>query len=206
MPAGFGGVGMGAGGGVAGTTSRGDSTAGQITGSERFIRGARQPGQFVGSDSSDARNFMSQMSTLAAFSQQNRGNNSDAQNANRQSGNSRNSRRTQPRVETTVGFDFTPSQPVYTGTLLQSRFTSPRLNKLGDITVRMEGRTAILSGVVPTEHDRALAEQLALLEAGVDSVRNELTSSAAPPKLPPPEAQPPAASPSAVPPAATSPG
>ena len=42
------------------------------------------------------------------------------------------------------------------------------------LTAAVQGRTLILRGAVATEHDRALAERLALLEPGVESVRNEL--------------------------------
>lgn len=42
------------------------------------------------------------------------------------------------------------------------------------ISITMEGRTAVLTGTVSTEHDRALAERLTLLEPGVSAIRNEL--------------------------------
>ncbi|MBN8627063.1 MAG: BON domain-containing protein [Planctomycetes bacterium] len=200
MPSGFGGV-SGMGGGVAGATQRGDTTAGQVTGNERFVRGARQPGQFVGSDAGDSNNFFSQLSSYAS-QQQRRGNN-DNSNPNRQSGMSGgNSRRVQPRVEQSIAFDFAPPKPELVDAALQSRFKlSPRFAKLGAIEVTMVGRTAVLSGVVATEHDRALAAQLASLEAGVSEVRNDLTIAAGPaaPAVVPPVAAPPAIG---VPPAA----
>ena len=52
---------------------------GSVTGSERFVRGARQPGEFVGADSGDSRNFFSQQSN--AFQPNNQPTN---RNANRQ--------------------------------------------------------------------------------------------------------------------------
>lgn len=182
MAPGFGGVGAGgmggAGGGVAGATTRGDTTAGQVTGNERFVRGARQPGQFVGSDSRDTTNFMSQIAAYSAIQSGLGRNNSNASNVNRQSGMSGmgNSRVTMPRIQQSVGFDYVPPKAETVDAVLQSRFAlSPRLSRIGSIAVRMEGRTAILTGVVATAHDRALAEQLASLEAGVSGVRNELT-------------------------------
>jgi osmotically-inducible protein OsmY len=42
------------------------------------------------------------------------------------------------------------------------------------ISVAVEGSTAVLRGSVPSVQDRKLAEQMALLEPGVRSVRNEL--------------------------------
>jgi hypothetical protein len=47
------------------------------------------------------------------------------------------------------------------------------------ISVSMEGRTAVLSGTVASEHDRVLAERLALLEPGVSAIRNELVVASA---------------------------
>ncbi len=43
------------------------------------------------------------------------------------------------------------------------------------ITVVVEGKTAVLQGVVRTDHSKAIAERLALLEPGIYRVRNELT-------------------------------
>ena len=40
--------------------------------------------------------------------------------------------------------------------------------------VEMQGRTAILRGVVATEHDRDLAERVVRLEATVDQVQNQI--------------------------------
>ncbi|MGC3967665.1 MAG: hypothetical protein QM775_09920 [Pirellulales bacterium] len=160
MPAGFGGA-MGMGGGVAGATTRGDNSAGQITGGERFVRGARQPGQFVGGDSGDAASFFSQLSNYSA--QQGHRANNDTSNPNRQTGmtGGLGSRRVQPRVEQSIGFDFAPPKPELVDAALQSRFQlSPRMAKLGAIDVRMEGRTAVLSGVVATAHDRAVSRAI----------------------------------------------
>jgi hypothetical protein len=43
------------------------------------------------------------------------------------------------------------------------------------VEIEIVDRTAVLRGVVPTAHDRAVAEQLALLEPGISRVTNELT-------------------------------
>ena len=40
--------------------------------------------------------------------------------------------------------------------------------------IEMQGRTAILRGVVATEHDRDLAERVVRLEATVDQVQNQI--------------------------------
>jgi len=41
--------------------------------------------------------------------------------------------------------------------------------------VTIEGETAVLRGVVATEHDRRIAEQVARLEPGIRRVENLLT-------------------------------
>ena len=48
------------------------------------------------------------------------------------------------------------------------------IKKTTPVTVVMQGDTAVLRGEVASEHDRALAESIALLEPGIWDVRNEL--------------------------------
>ena len=57
---------------------------------------------------------------------------------------------------------------------------SPTIGAYGPVNVQVEGGTAILRGTVPTDHDRILAAQLALLEPRVSQVRNELQVASAP--------------------------
>ena len=45
----------------------------------------------------------------------------------------------------------------------------------GQVTLAMEGSTAVLTGTVESAHAREVAERLALLEPGIAAVRNELT-------------------------------
>jgi osmotically-inducible protein OsmY len=167
---GLGALGMnGVGGSLAGATTRGDAAAGQVTGNERFLRNNRQAGQFVGSDSADTSNFFSQLSGLAA-TQGARGQN------NQQNTNNVRLMPSKARVLVTPGFSVTmPSGDRVSTTLQQRLEKSQRIGRLGPISVRLEGRTAVLSGSVATEHDRDLAAQVALLEAGVAAVRNELS-------------------------------
>jgi len=67
----------------------------------------------------------------------------------------------------------------------------PGMSQLGPIRATLEGRTAVLRGMVATEADRQLAEGLAMLEPEVQAVRNELvvgspgtTGEALPPPVP----------------------
>ncbi|HVW35858.1 MAG TPA: hypothetical protein VHB99_01095, partial [Pirellulales bacterium] len=55
-----------------------------------------------------------------------------------------------------------------------------RVLATSSVEIRLEGRTAVLRGSVATDHDRALAEQLALLKPGISFVRNELSTTAPP--------------------------
>ncbi len=52
----------------------------------------------------------------------------------------------------------------------------------GEITVSMEGSTAVLRGTVESAHARDVAERLAMLEPGIAEVRNELIVRPAEPK------------------------
>jgi hypothetical protein len=96
------------------------------------------------------------------------------------------------RVRLEPAFDA-PTPPV-AGAALQ---VETRLNAtfarraMTAATVQISGQTAILQGAVSTDHERALAEQLASLEPGVSQVQNLLTvAPAAPPQtqLLPPQA------------------
>jgi osmotically-inducible protein OsmY len=73
-------------------------------------------------------------------------------------------------------------------TLVQLLSRSPRVQALSPIQVLVQGRTATLRGVVATDYDRALAEQVTRLEPGISQVRNELVVAVAPaePELAPP--------------------
>jgi hypothetical protein len=50
----------------------------------------------------------------------------------------------------------------------------PGLAEANDVTVQMEGTTAVLIGSVATDRESELVARLALLEPGIETVRNEL--------------------------------
>ena len=52
--------------------------------------------------------------------------------------------------------------------------------RFGGVQVSMAGSVAILRGTVSSANDRQLAEQIAMLDPSVTSVRNELTVTPAP--------------------------
>jgi osmotically-inducible protein OsmY len=186
----------GTGGSLAGATTRGDASAGQVTGSERFLRNNRRAGQFVGGDTADTQNFFSQLQGMAA--QQ------GPRQQNQQNVSSLNVRapQTKARVQITPGFSYAFPTGTRVGADLQQRLEkSKRIERRGPITVTIEGRVAVLSGSVATEHDRDLAERVALLEAGVSAVQNDLVVG---PPVPPP-ALPPALPPTPQLPSSTQP-
>jgi hypothetical protein len=115
--------------------------------------------------------------TSGQYGQNNRRNqNQMGQNGmNRGGGNS--SGTTSKAVSTTyyVDFDHPSISSSKVATKLSTELSqSKSISALGPITVQMEGRSAILRGIVGSEHERSLAERLALLEPGVSQVQNEL--------------------------------
>jgi osmotically-inducible protein OsmY len=52
---------------------------------------------------------------------------------------------------------------------------SPRIEKLSPIQVQVQGQTAVLRGVVASEYDRRVAEQVVRMQPGIWEVKNELT-------------------------------
>lgn len=173
-------------GGVAGATQRVDSTQGQVAGNERFIRGNRQGNQFVGSDAADLGRFVGALAGASGANQGQgaRGAARDESNANR-GAMSASPGQQRYRTVRSVAFDYPQPDTPRVGAALAGRFQSTgALQKLGPIAVQVQGRTAILRGEVATDHDRVIAEKLALLEAGISDVQNELT--VAPPTAPRP--------------------
>lgn len=78
-----------------------------------------------------------------------------------------------------VGFEIPPAEarmPSSELTARVQRVVNSRLSGLENpnISVAVEGRTAILKGTVPSANDRLVLERLLLLEPGVDKVQNEL--------------------------------
>ncbi len=150
---------------------------GQISGSERFLRGNRRATDFVGRDSSERRSFVgveqgamqgrvrSAVSNLRPAREPSV-NRPPAPPASRQ-------QPYPPRL--TIDFRYTPRSTESVRSTLQRRLAdSPGIKNLGPVEVRLENRTAILEGEVASEHDRVLAEQLARLEPGISQVRNLL--------------------------------
>ena len=172
---------------ASGNAGANNGTAGQITGGERFVRGNRQPGQFVGADSADATNFISALSggglgpNARSFSTP-RGQAARAA-VNRAASNTKQKRSVQARLM--VAFAYHRLNGVDVGATLTRRLNrSKRIRSTSLLYVEVKDRTAVLRGHVATKNDRAVAGQLAMLEAGVSRVRNELKVSPSPAKTP----------------------
>ena len=98
-----------------------------------------------------------------------------------------NGKRQQLRVPVRLGFEIPVT--VASQNQITSQFAArlpkfPSLKLTSPVDVYMDGKTVVLKGSVASEHDRDLAERLALLEPGIASVRNELqVNPSAPPEL-----------------------
>ena len=89
-----------------------------------------------------------------------------------------NRNRTPPaaRVKLTPEIDIAPLAPADTAAVLNQRLGQVLAPRGGaSVTVAMDGRTAVLTGAVASEHDKALAEKMASFEPGVSEVQNLLT-------------------------------
>jgi hypothetical protein len=192
----FGGSGLGNTSGLGGSGSSGMGGSSQLGSNERFVRGSRQAGQFVGSDRQEVETVLNTMGganspggmNQSSLSGLNSRSGTNLQNANRR--NQANplqmggrAGRTAADLCTTVspGFSYPQLTPLTIQTALTGRLTkTTRIRKVSPIRVVLEGGTTVLQGVVETEHDRVLAEQLARLEPGVTRVRNDLIVGANP--------------------------
>jgi hypothetical protein len=104
-------------------------------------------------------------------------------------GNSTTSNTRQVRTSLRAAFPI----PAGAHTAVMARFQQrlpkiPGLETVDSVAVSMDGKTAVLQGVVTDENQRDLIERLALLEPGISDVRNELSvgSPSSSPELPRP--------------------
>ena len=173
------------GGGGLGQSAAGKETGGvgTVNFNERFIRGNRKPGNFVGGDSKDRRGFVGSQQggqsgrvrpTITPV-------HSSAPDANHTAPAAGHSRSGVYEPRLSIAFDVTrPSEQAVAQGLARQLLASPEFHSTSRIEVSVEGAIARLRGEVASERDRALAERLILFEPGIDSVRNELKVSARP--------------------------
>jgi hypothetical protein len=150
---------------------------GTIRGNERFIRGNRGRNDFVGSDVRDLAGFVgSQLATTTLAPPPPPGQvdlESAASRINRPL--TRRTRNVLYSPRLTVGFDYTPAPNADLAARLKEHLDlTPTVSQAGELSVSVEGSTAILTGTVSSAHDRELAELLVRFEPGVEDVRNEV--------------------------------
>ena len=167
---------------VRGNPAPSTSSVGTVTEDRRFVRGNRSANDFVGTDSTEARAFVG--STQAT----NDGNVTTAVESLREQPNVRVNRPAtisrrgiyRPRLQ--IAFSVQPAeQPESLPQDHQAPFEtlSGSVRELSRehsfrITHDPRERSATLTGTVPTEHDRQIAELLVLFEPGVETVENDL--------------------------------
>jgi len=171
--------------------------------SARFVRGNRQPGEFVGANTSqEAQHFVggvqdntgtgNYMPSAESMSPMSSGGGypNSRQNVNRdqQGGGTTGQNPTAIRVTFRAAFDYPqPSSKQLSTSLTRRLAKTPAIQTQTPIRVELQGRTAILRGVVSAEHDRSLAAQMIQLEPGIEAVRNEIeVESPTPVELTPP--------------------
>lgn len=176
----------------------------------RFSREARQPGQFVGTDTAEMQSFVGSVQAGQNVTGQSRsglqsgsGLSPGGQIGQRRTGTAnrpgaarggrggRGGRRTTTQIRTSLRLGF--SRPVaapsaVSAALVRRLSNSRRVQTVSPVEVVIQGRTATLRGVVATDYDRALAGQLARLEVGIWQVKNELEVAVVPaePEVPAP--------------------
>jgi hypothetical protein len=169
---------------------------GMITGNERFLRENRQAGQFVGGTTAGVGALRGQDPTTAPGSTGMFGTTSrfspfnafgpygmmNPMTAMYQQGmyNQLSRQRRPLRMPVQLGFApaaITAATKTPVAQRVQTRLAHlPQLRaNPGAVKVEMEGRIAVLTGQVASEHDRNLIGRLLLLEPGIADVRNELT-------------------------------
>ncbi len=161
-----------------GTTAGGGNSKGAINANSRFVRGGRDPNDFVGSDSGDRRRYVGVNQAAA-----NRRARTPTPITSRpepsvnqaQSGTESNSATSLYPPRLTLGDELTEIQPTEVQLALRQRLKRYQtLRSFGPLEVSVEGRTAILRGTVASAKERALAELLVQLEPGVSTVQNDL--------------------------------
>ena len=162
----------------------------QRGGRGRQRTGYRQTGAFVGADRQDLESFFQRLgrasrdgyqdsSGVRSFRRQGQ---RPEQSALDEQGTPRGGSST-PAVRTRlrVAFDYLPPSDSKSIEALAKNLS--RLDRTGaasPIEVQVQNGTATLRGVVASEHDRRLAEQLARLEPGIRRVQNEVEVRAIP--------------------------
>jgi hypothetical protein len=162
-----------------------------LTGTERFLRGNQQ-GRFVGRDVTAVRELVDTLrggrvsdgttdgwqGYRDEFGRGRRDLRRDGQNRRASFDANGGRRRRWEAVRTRRQVAFPYPQPVAdqvsAGLQRRLRQILPPVPLAAPVAVAVDGRTAVLQGVVASEHARVLAEQMAQMEPGVSRVENRL--------------------------------
>jgi hypothetical protein len=160
--------------------SQGSAATGVVPANARFLRQNRSASAFVGSGAQAASHFVgaensatsSQPAVTDLSSQR------AAASANRQLQAALATPPPHVRMypaRLQVSFEHPGPATRTLSALLSERLREcPQVHAMGPIEVLLAGRTAIVRGVVVSERDRSLVQQLLLFEPGVSVVQNEL--------------------------------
>ena len=177
--------GMGSGGAGGGQVGGSPSQGFQL-GSSLYSAQQRSQAGFIGADNSESGNLRSMQgmqqgqanafqNAFSQFARQNLQRNQN-QNQNQQ----QNKKQLRIAIKAEIATTTAASTPTSLGRQFETRLTKlPGLDAQNAIHVKMEERTAVLTGSVVSDRDRRLVEGLALLEPGISAVRNELEVAAA---------------------------
>ena len=160
------------------TISELNTDAGQVTGTERFIRGNRDRASFVGADQSETQSFVGsqQASTSGVIVSSTAGiepppDRSDEINQAIEAPNEK--KMYLPKVVLSAEF-VAESRAVAARRVTQQLQRSMMSALQQPIEVLVEGESAILRGVVKSAKEKRLAETLVLFEPGIWKVDNRL--------------------------------
>ena len=182
-------MGMGSGSGMGGSGSMAFGQSGGMGQQGVGVGGqARRPGDFVGASAQPGQNFVGAaqasptagqglgLNGLAPMGAMGAGQIRPGQGAGNQGagmGGAGASSTPRVRVSWSVGFDHpAPGGASFNTMVSQRLIEAPALHWHSPAQVEVQGHTAVLRGVVATDHDRALAERVVRLEAGIDQVQN----------------------------------
>jgi hypothetical protein len=152
---------------------------GTLEGNERFLRENRRPGDFVGTDTRDRREFVGAVSgetsgpIRSAITGPLVRSTPVTASANRLPYTGSNTRMYEPRLR--VGFTGqNPAANQLSAVLTHQLQASHELHATSPIEVSVEAGTATLRGAVASEHEKHLAALIASFEPGISRVDNQL--------------------------------
>lgn len=155
------------------------ATAGTVTANRRFVRGSRSSDNFVGADRTESRVFVGNTQATNDGDVTTSVETLREQPVARVNRSATASVRGMYRPRLTIAFGSSDGNPAGPGDVNSVPPLSTSLTELSSefgihVSHVPRARTATLTGTVPTEHHRRIAELLVLFEPGVETVENDL--------------------------------